>query len=383
MRLTLVIASLAAGGAERVLSMLANHWAARGDTVALLTLSPVATDFFPVDPQVVRVGLDLIGTSRSTVQAALANVRRIRALRRTVRQQCPDVVVSFGDQSNVLALLATTGLGVPVVISERTDPHRHNPGKIWHGARALAYPLADAIVVQNEHIAGWARERIPRVSCWIISNPVARPRSPQPAPSTDELPHRVVTIGRLSSEKGCDVLLKAFARVAGEFPQWTLRIIGEGPDRAALVEQAARLGLGPRLNFTGALAEPWAGLDEHDLFVLASRYEGEPNALLEAMAAGVPAIASRACGVLEDGVTGLVVPEDDPGALAQAILRLARDRPLARRLARAAREKMTDRSPARILAEWDRVLSSVQRSSSRARQLATTSRTVDRSLDKV
>ncbi len=378
MRLTLVVASLATGGAERVLSTLANHWTARGDAVALLTLSPAATDFFPVDPRVVRVGLDLTETSGSTLQAAVANAGRIRALRRAVRQQAPDVVVSFGDQTNVLALLATIGLGVPVVISERTNPHRHDPGRIWRVARSLSYPLAGAIVVQNEHIATWARERIPRVSCWIISNPIALPCSPQPAARTEEPLRRIVTIGRLTSEKGCDVLLEAFARIAGELPQWTLRIIGEGPNRAALVEQARRLGLASRIEFTGVLVEPWAGIGELDLFVLPSRYEGEPNALLEAMAAGVPAIASRACGVLDNGRTGLVVPEDDPGALAQAIVQLARDRPLARRLALAAREKMADQSPARILAEWDRVLSSVQQSSSKARGHATANRSPDK-----
>ncbi len=358
MRLTLVIGSLGAGGAERVLSTLANFWAARGDQVSLVTLASVEEDFFALDRRVERVGLNLTNDSTSSLDALHANVQRIRSLRSTIADSHPEVVLSFVDRMNVLVLLATAGLGCPVVVSERADPRRHDPGRVWALARRLVYRWASGLVVQNEAIAGWARSRVPLSRIHIVQNPIKLRTCGSAIPDRSSDP-RIVAVGRLEHEKAFDVLLDAFAQVAAELPEWTMQLIGHGPERDALVDQAARYGLTQRVTFSGRQRDPWAGIGPADLFVLPSRYEGEPNALLEAMAGGVPAIASDACGLLEHEVTGLVVPVDDPSALAAAILRLAHDRTLAARLAENARRSLEGRSLDEISKRWDAVFASI------------------------
>jgi colanic acid/amylovoran biosynthesis glycosyltransferase len=160
---------------------------------------------------------------------------------------------------------------------------------------------------------------------------------------------RLVSVGRLEPTKGHDDLLRAFAELAPDFPQLTLDVVGAGPEGGALTKLARELGLDRRVRFLGAL--PTDGvkeiLREADVFVLAARrhvsgrMDGIPVALMEAMASGVPVVATALSGIPElvvDGVTGIVVPPHDPARLSAALRRLVEDPPLRSQLARQARE---------------------------------------------
>src|SRR5579885_2464427 len=145
MRVALVISSLATGGAERVIATMANYWAARGWEITLITLANVETDWYPVASTVRRVGCGLMRDSAHVGAAIHQNVQRLYRLRREVKKAAPDAVISFGDATNVLTLLATVGFGVPVVISERTDPRRHYIVWAWRRLRGLVYRRASAL----------------------------------------------------------------------------------------------------------------------------------------------------------------------------------------------------------------------------------------------
>ncbi len=140
---------------------------------------------------------------------------------------------------------------------------------------------------------------------------------------------RVIGIGRLEAEKGFERLLQAFAAVAQQHPSWTLAIHGEGSCRGELERQREQLGLVDRVQFPGWTRPIWPALADSDLFVLPSRYEGFPSALLEAMSAGLACIAFDCphgpAEVIHDGVDGLLVPADDTAALAAAMDRCLRD----------------------------------------------------------
>src|SRR4029079_18657549 len=131
MRICLVINSLGAGGAERVAANLTGEWCRAGHRVAVVTPASAVEDFYALDAAIEREALDLAGDSSGTVGAIVANARRVLALRRTLRALAPDVVVSFIDQMNVVVLLASARLGLPVVISERTDPRMRALGRPW------------------------------------------------------------------------------------------------------------------------------------------------------------------------------------------------------------------------------------------------------------
>src|SRR5689334_18368128 len=123
MRLTLVISSLASGGAERVMSIMANYWAERGLSVTLLTFDDGhERPFFELDPKITHVPLDLLGASENPLRGAVNNLKRVFVLRKAIRGSKPDAVISFMDKMNVLTILAAAGLPLPVIISERTDP---------------------------------------------------------------------------------------------------------------------------------------------------------------------------------------------------------------------------------------------------------------------
>ena len=147
MRIYLVISTFAAGGADRMMSVMANYWAEQGEDITLITLSSLSADWYKLHPRVKRVKLGVLSVSTHIGQAIRHNVRRVICLRRALRRAHPDVVISFLDTTNVLTLMASWGLGIPVIVSERNDPLTHSIGLAWNGLRSLLYRYADAKVI--------------------------------------------------------------------------------------------------------------------------------------------------------------------------------------------------------------------------------------------
>jgi GalNAc-alpha-(1->4)-GalNAc-alpha-(1->3)-diNAcBac-PP-undecaprenol alpha-1,4-N-acetyl-D-galactosaminyltransferase len=362
-RLTLLISSLGMGGAEKVLSVLANAWAERGHAVTVLTLDDGRDPpFFPLHPAVAWRPLALARPSGDPLRAVRANVGRVRALRAAVRAAPPDVLVAFMDQSNVLAVLAARGLAVPVVICEHTNPATALLNRPWRALRAAVYPLASCLVVLTETARDYFPPRVRR-RARVIPNPVTVP--PDVGDPGPRRRPRAVALGRLSREKGFDLLLAAFALVADRVPDWTLTILGEGPERAALEAQRDGLGLRDRIDLPGATRYPGGELRRADLFVLPSRLEGFPMALCEGLASGLPAAAfdcpSGPRAILRDGIDGILVPPEDVPALAAAMARLMGDDTERRRMAARAPEVLDRFGIEPVLAQWDEVFAEVRR----------------------
>jgi glycosyltransferase involved in cell wall biosynthesis len=241
---------------------------------------------------------------------------RLHALLRELR---PDVAVAFMTEANVVALLASLGLGVPVVISERNQPDLPGLGKAHKLARHLSYPMACAIVVQNDAIASWARARY-RVPIYVIPNPIVLADEQRHEP--DDI-HQIVSLGRLTPQKGFDVLVKSFSALVAKHPDWRLTIYGEGPDRANLELLRAESRCPDRIALPGLTKDSASVLRRASLFVLPSRFEGYPNALLEALNFGLPVIATACPGgtaeILANGVHGMLLPPNDVTALTTAL----------------------------------------------------------------
>jgi glycosyltransferase involved in cell wall biosynthesis len=208
---------------------------------------------------------------------------------------------------------------------------------------------------------------IPRTSIRHIPNPVdadeIRALSEGPSPFAGPGPH-FLGAGRLAAQKGFDLMIEAFARLAKRLPDAQLWVLGEGEGRVALEEQAERLGLASRVHVVGHVPNPYVWMRHASAFVLSSRYEGLPNVVLEAMAMEVPVLATR-CGGMEafakDGEDALLVDAGSADALARGILRLANDAELRRRLASAARSRVEKecslaRRMAREVERYDRLL---------------------------
>jgi glycosyltransferase involved in cell wall biosynthesis len=237
------------------------------------------------------------------------------------------------------------------VVSERVDPRTVDIGRAWSLLRRLVYPRAAAIVVQTESVRAWAESLGDRVA--VIGNPVAS--SPAHAHARAQ---EIVAVGRLVPQKGFDVLVRAFATLSTE--DWRLTILGEGPSRRALEDLIAQLGVRDRVALVGEVHDVRARLRSAAVFVLASRFEGFPNALLEAMAEGAAIVAtdcrSGPAEILRDCPRALLVPVDDAPALADALARVIVDEALRERCGAEVRTAASRCSPAAIAARWEDVL---------------------------
>jgi glycosyltransferase involved in cell wall biosynthesis len=166
----------------------------------------------------------------------------------------------------------------------------------------------------------------------------------------------IIAVGRLSAEKGIDILLRAFARVSPRFPNWRVHIIGDGSERRALIQLRDKLKLEDRVEFVGEVREVESWMSRTGLLVHPSRREGFPNAVLEAMGMGVAVICAdcRAgpAELIEDGINGRLVPVDDVDALAKAMSVLMTSREIREQLGREARKVSGRFGRDRIMEEW-------------------------------
>lgn len=361
MRICGVISSLGSGGAERVMVELCAAWQARGDHVTLLTLDDGQNDFHSVPNGVVRRALNITSRSVSATDAIRANLTRARTLRAALRTSQADVVVSFTDRTNVLVLMAARGLRVPVIVSERIDPRRHEIGSAWNLLRRLSYPSASALVVQTNAVRDWAEDVVAPDRVMVIPNPL-RPVAHSPVSAGARAP-TIVALGRLVEQKGFDVLIRAFASIAHEFPDWSLTIYGEGTERPSLEQRVHDVQLAERITLPGKTSHVADVLSAASIFVLPSRYEGFPNALLEAMSCGCACVAtdcdSGPADLITAGVSGELVPVNDALALAQQLASLMRDDDRRSVLGQQATKSVERFAPGVVLELWDRAFAMV------------------------
>ncbi len=361
MRITLAISTFDIGGAQRVMALMANYWAAQGHNVTLVSLSPQSTDCFELHHLVKRISLNLLSASAYLGRALCQNALRVLRLRDELRKLRPDVVISFMDTTNVLTILASRGLGIPVIISERTDPRQHAIGLAWNTLRSLLYRRADALVVQSPDLRDWAREVAGDARVHIIPNPLNPVfNGSAKAAHRRGSGHTVVAMGRLVRLKGFDLLIEAFARCAGQHPEWSLVILGEGEERSNLESLIVAMGLHDRVWLAGKVPHPSQVLGQADLFVLSSRFEGFPNALMEAMACKL-AVISTDCpsgprNIVRDGMDGLLIPTDDVNALAKSMDHLMADPMERQRLGDSATEVVERFNLEKIMSMWDEVV---------------------------
>ncbi|HEV2112010.1 MAG TPA: glycosyltransferase family 4 protein [Gammaproteobacteria bacterium] len=367
-RLMLVIYSLARGGAERVMSTLANSWAAQGREVILVTMDKQDSDAYKLMPQINRVPLGMAASPRNTWQILWNNLRRLYILRATAKQVRPDVVVSFTANVNTLTVLALLGLRMPVIVSERTDPSQMDIGKWRSRLRKVFYPRAAAVVVQTQKVLADMQRQIPGAHLAVIPNPVphADPDAEYLGGSMNDLlglpaaAKIIAGMGRLDTEKGFDLLIEAFRSVFSEYPDWHLVIFGKGPALEALEAQVAATGLNNRVHLPGQVLAARMYLSQAEIFVLSSRFEGFPNVLVEAMACGCAVISfdcpSGPGEIVRNGHDGLLVKAGDVRGLAAAMRTLMVDPAHRAELGRNARQVAQRFSIERVMGLWDQLL---------------------------
>ncbi len=349
-----VISGLGAGGAERVVSQIASHWQTHGVEVGIASFDrPEDAEFHHFDAEITRHRL---GRSASgQISGKLSKFHNLIDLRRLLRKEAPDVVIPFLTKNNLITLLASRGTGIPVVCCERNNPEQQQKHPAWNALLSAAYGRARLIVCQTEAVKRcFPKEVSQRLR--VIPNPVSA--WPKRRRTTEA--NTIVAVGRLNEQKGFDVLIEAFAEIAAKAEDWQLLIYGDGPLRGALEAQIAGLGLAEQVKLMGTTDTPGAWVEGANLFVLSSRYEGFPNVLGEAMAAGLPIIATDCdfgpAEMIEHARSGLLVPPGDAAALARAMEQCVESADLRKQLGNAAARAIRKFAPEWVMQQWDAVL---------------------------
>lgn len=277
------------GGAERVMVNLAKYFSENGYDTTLVT-SFRDTWEYPLTSTVRRLTLEETEIKQSRIKR---NISRIKKLRDLCKSEKPDILVSFMEEPNFRAILATRGLPVKTLVLVRNDPIKEYAGKLGWFVGKVLLPMADGCVFQTRDAQKWFPKRLQKKSK-IIYNAVK-----EDFYNVNRTPVRgeIVTCGRLTEQKNHAMLINAFAEVQKKYPFVTLKIYGDGTLKDKLQKQIDDLGLSSTAHLMGATSDVTRALQTADLFVLSSDYEGMPNALMEAMAAGVPCISTDCpCG---------------------------------------------------------------------------------------
>lgn len=352
----LVTGSLQAGGAERVISDMANYWSGKGWQVTLATWSgPSISDFYRLRDGVRRLHLDVAASGRATLLGFRLNLLQVFKLRRLLASTRPAVVLSFITESNVRTILAGVGLEVRIVVSERIQPALDSTlSPAWKALRKVFYARSDDVVAQTQEAAQWIRRHC-RKQARVIPN--ALRSLPQIAGERKPL---ILAVGRLAKQKGFDLLLKAFAVVAPDFRDWSVAIIGVGGEGANLARLRNELKLDHRVQFVGETQDVERWMARAGLVVQPSRFEGFPNVVLESMGMGAAVISadcrSGPSDLIEDGINGRLVPVEDVVGLARVMAELMANPEMRERLGREASKVRQRYRQELIMAEWEACL---------------------------
>ena len=324
-RIIFVISSLGPGGAERVASLLTSKWADTGRSVTLVTtfLLESDDDFYPLSPLINRVRLSNLVTANE--RSVTDNFVRGITFRRLVQSTNPDMVVSFMDRVNILTLLSLAGTNFPVIVCERSNPFQQKLSNKWELLRRFTYKKMAAVVCCQSAVVAEKMNSLWQINTFSLPNPLS-PDIPTNIDSFLKRQQIILCVGRLSPEKGHDLLLQSWATLADNYPGWTLRMIGDGVLRDNLHQTSERLGIQKRVEWAGTVKNVWSEYQNSQIFVLPSRYEGFPNALLEAMALGCACISANCdsgpAEMIHDGVSGLLCATEDVNAMSLALSKL-------------------------------------------------------------
>ncbi|MCI0696569.1 glycosyltransferase [candidate division KSB1 bacterium] len=343
--LTFIAGQLGLGGAEKQLYLLARELLRVGWRISVITLNPHRGDYW--EEPLRELGIPVYG-----IADGLSRFHRLMAIRRLLCQQRVQIVHAWMMHANLYAALGGRLSNTPIRIGSQRNHHtsRESLGRAWYN---MSLRGLDSLVVNCQPAAEFLRQHRPKLQVKMVPNGVEVPESLPDAEHKKKLREllgisrtaKVIgAVGSMIPRKNVAALIKAIGLLSSQEAELELVLIGDGPLRRDLERQALSSLPKDMVRFTGAIPNAAAWFPAFDLLCLPSLdLEGTPNVLIEASAAGLPVVVTRVGGVahvVDDGVTGLLVPPQDVHALANRIGRLLVDSTLRRRMGEAGREKM-------------------------------------------
>lgn len=330
MRIAFLILNLGSGGAERTTTTLSSCMAQEGHDVTIFSMTGNQS-FYPVDEKVNLRFLQMPELPNGNkISRVTAIVKRAKKLRKIIKKENPDVLIGMSHIMSAYAAFCTAGTGIRSVGTERANPFVLQASTGITILRKVASVLCTGFVAQTKKALSFFPKSVQKKAV-VIPNAVFNPLAVN-AEVPAERNNEITAVGRLDYNKGFDVLIDAFHIVHKSHPEMKLIIHGEGPDRDKLENKIRKMGLTDFISLPGASPEAILNVSKSSVFVLSSRSEGMPNALIEAMAVGTPCVSTDCdmgpAELINNGINGILVPKDNPEQMADAILRLLNSKEL-------------------------------------------------------
>lgn len=335
-----------AGGAEKQIIKLANELSMRGQIVTVIALSECKIQY-EINRQV-----NLVNLSDEKVDGIFA---RFRKFKRVVKEMKPDLIINYWFQSAYFSIAIPKKYRGKVIYSERGDPGDKEYRGLLGIIRKIAFGKIDGFVFQSKGARDYFNKKVIKKSV-IIPNSVSIPIEFLTKSSIRE--KRIVSVGRLHRQKNQKLLINSFAEIANDIPEYVLEIYGDGELREELQEQINGFGLQNRITLKPTCRDLFDKIQSASLFVLTSDYEGMPNALMEAMALGLPCISTDckpggARELIENKINGIIVPTNDEMSLAESIKYMIFNPEVAEQMATNAKEIATNHSDKSVFDAWE------------------------------
>lgn len=360
MKVTLFISVLSEGGAERVVSNLANYLEQKGHKVTILLVENRVT--YKVN-QEVRVFPLHSGKKRNIPHIFVNLIRAIRFYKYIFTNKS-DVYISFIPKLHEFILKNRKLISAPIILAERADPETfYNQSATNKKIFEKYYRLADGYIFQTRYAREFYRNKgINVLNSIIIPNAVNPEFTGKQC--NGKRKKEIVGVGRFCKQKNFPMLLKAFAIIHKEFPEYMLKIYGTGPLLDGYIELIKRLAISEYVNFPGYIESLDNEIIDSAMFVLSSNYEGISNALIEAMAMGIPCIATDcpaggSAYLIQNGINGILIPVGDVNALAEAMRKIIREEEYARKIGEEARKISIKLNADKIYSQWETYIDSM------------------------
>ena len=351
MKIGFIIGTLKYSGAEKIARYLLESLSSQGHTLSVILLAEQKPCEGITD--VKQIPLFITGSKYTRI------LKRQKAIRETVIKENFDVVVSFGVTYNLDVMEALRNTKVPVILCERNDPYTSPQKKVHRLRRNLIYKKASGFVFQTERIADFFGEKIKSRSI-VIPNFIENKYEKTDAQSNENI---IVITARLDeNQKNISMLLRAFKRFSSD-NDYKLYIVGEGPDKGMYEKYIEENHMSDKVVLTGR-QQVLPYLEKAKFFVLSSNFEGMPNSLIEAMAVGLPCISTDCSGggaaaLINDGVNGLLIPVNDEDKLLEAMVKLANDDKLRKKLSDEAYKINDTLEFNKIISKWENYIEQI------------------------
>lgn len=346
-----VIHALGYGGAGKMIVYLANHFSKIGYDVVIYVEEQMGKHY-EMEP-----GVRVYQETEFFKNYYTRHFRQIFQLRRRVKEINPDLVISFQTNQNALSVLATRGRNIPVIVSERGDPYQYHD--IVAKLKTRVINKAEGGVFQTKKAMQYYGEELQQRSVVIYN-----PNTVTGIERQEKRNNEIAFVGRFDiHQKRQDLAIEAFKIVADSVPDVKLSFYGAGKEQEIIKKQACDLGIEDRVLFKGLVKDVPNAIKDSRLFLMTSDFEGMPNALIEAMACGLPCVSTDcspggASELIQSGENGIVVPCGDAKAIAAAIVRLLNDQGEAEKMGAEAQKIVDKLNPAIIYGEWEKYVKS-------------------------